>query len=267
MNIIDLSLAVEDCVIASAWKQADSQIIDKPDVYKLINTETPYEFMNGVYRSRFGPNTAAKEIEEHFRVFREKKVSFRWYVFPQSKPADLDERLQKFNPTTVTEMQGLYANTDDRHFQMPEGVVVEALSSENIEDYIETSNAGWGQTGPQAEKIRLKVRRDFEKGEMGDYRCFLAKYAGQPAATGLMRVVNKVGYFYGGSTRPEFRGKGAYRGLVCHRLRLLEAENVPLAIVLARKNTSAPICRKLGFQVACECRSYDFSYPGTEMEK
>ncbi len=67
-------------------------------------------------------------------------------------------------------------------------------------------------------------------------------------------------YFYGGSTRPEFRGKGAYRGLVAHRLKLLAARAIPRAFVLARKATSAPICRKLGFKVACECRSYDFSF-------
>ncbi|MCB0410997.1 MAG: GNAT family N-acetyltransferase [Bdellovibrionales bacterium] len=71
--------------------------------------------------------------------------------------------------------------------------------------------------------------------------------------------VDDVGYFYGGSTRPELRGKGAYRGLVAHRLKLLKNQNIEKAFILARKDTSAPICRNLGFKVACEVMSYDFS--------
>lgn len=257
MNAGDFSQAIENCVIASAWKKSDSQILDTPEVFKLTNVQNPFEFMNGVYRSQFAVDRIDQIIERHVQGFKNHGINFRWYVFPHSKPLNLDERLQKFNPSAVTEMQGLFARTNDPQFKMPAGVTVEELSAENIEEYIQTSNSGWGQSGAYAEKIKKSMRDDLASGQT-DYRGFLARFDGKPAATGLLRIVNGFGYFYGGSTRPEFRGKGAYRGLLCYRLRLLESEGIEVALVLARKATSAPICLKLGFQVACECRSYDF---------
>lgn len=255
----DLSLAFENCVIASAWKTPDSQILDTPEIYKLTNKAAPYEFMNGIYRTRLNSENADKEIDTHFQFYRDNKISFRWYAFPHSQPADLVRRIEELHPKGVTEMQCLYARTDDPAFAIPNGVAVEELSSGNLEDYIEANIAGWNPSGEQAERIRREIRTDFEKGDMG-YRAFLARCDGTPASTGLMRIVPNAGYFYGGSTRPEFRRKGAYRGLVAYRLRLLCAQEIPMAFVLAIKATSAPICRKLGFNLACECRSYDFSF-------
>jgi len=166
---------------------------------------------------------------------------------------------QRLSPARVTEMQGLYALTSDPGFQVPAGVTVEELSSENLEEYTDTNIVGWGQNGDEAERIRRSIRSDFEKEDMS-HQGFLARYNGQPVSTGLVRVVGNAGYLYGGSTCPEFRGKGAYRGLVAHRLKWLAARGIPRAFVLARKATSAPICRNLGFKIACECRSYDFSF-------
>ncbi len=261
MNTDELSLTVEECVIASAWKKPESKILDSPEIYKLVNLAAPFEFMNGIYRTRLSQIQADAEIDDHYRNYRDHKIGFRWYVFPHSRPTDLDARIQKLSPARVTEMQGLYANTDDPGFKVPSGVTVEELSRENLDQYTEANIVGWGQSGEQADKIRREIRADFKRGTMG-YRGFLARVNGVPASTGLMRIVKGAGYFFGGSTIPEFRGKGAYRGLVAHRLQLLHAQGISRAFVLARKATSAPICRNLGFKIACECRSYDFSFEG-----
>ena len=259
MALEKLSEKFEACVIASGWVKPESRIIDSREIFVIINTTTHYEFMNGVYRTRLGAENAEKEIERHYRFFREHNISFRWYVFPHSTPAELNEKIQQLNPGRIIEMQGLYARTDDPGFRIPSGVTVEELSKKNLADYTETKIAGWSQSGAEADKIRREIRAGVEKGDMG-YRGFLARYNGEPASTGMMRIVNGAGYFYGGSTLPEFRGKGAYRGLVAHRLRLLHAQGIELALVLARTATSAPICRTIGFKIACECRTYDFSF-------
>jgi hypothetical protein len=255
----DLSLSFENCPIASAWKKPDSQIFDTPEIYKIVNKAAPYEFMNGIYRTRLNLENADKEIDLHYRFYRENKVSFRWYTFSCSRPADLVRRLAELHPTSMAEMEGLYARTDDPGFVIPDGVAVEELSRENLADYIEANVAGWNATGEKAERIRREIRADFEKHEMG-YKAFLARCDRNPAATGLMRIAANYGYLQGGSTRPELRGHGAYRGLVAHRLQLLHAQGIPIALVLAIKATSAPICRRLGFKVACECRSYEFLF-------
>jgi hypothetical protein len=252
------SQKVEECLIASAWVKPETEVFDSPQLFKLINRSAPYEFLNGVYRTRL-EESAAGEIQGHYEFYRDNKISFRWYVFPHSIPAGLDQVLHKLNPTRVTELQGLYAETADSTLHVPAGVTVEQAGLHNLDDYATASNAGWSQAGEQAERIRKEMHADFSRGNLG-YRGYLARYEGRPAATGMCRIVNGAGYFYGGSTSPELRSKGAYRGLVAHRIRLLQQEGIPLAFILARKATSAPICRSLGFKVACEVRSYDFNF-------
>jgi hypothetical protein len=142
---------------------------------------------------------------------------------------------------------------------MPPGVTVEELTQANLEEYAQTNCDAWGQPADQAAKTRDSIRRDFANPNIS-YRSFLARFNGSPAATGMLRVVNGSGYLLGGACRPEFRGRGLYRGLVAHRLAVLKREGVKMTLILARSSTSAPICRKLGFQVACECRSYEFDF-------
>lgn len=74
MNTDELSLAVEDCVIASSWRKPESKILDTPEIYKLVNLTAPYEFMNGVYRTRFKPENAEREIESHFQFYKDNKM-------------------------------------------------------------------------------------------------------------------------------------------------------------------------------------------------
>ncbi len=256
----EIAQKIESCVIASAWIKASTHVTDNKEIYKLENAESPFEFLNGIYRTRFqSPKEADKKILEHFETFRTQKIAFRWYSFPHSLPSDLNNKLKALGPTRITEMAGLFASVDDFAMKQPMDTTVEELSETNLEDYCHANTEGWGQTGISAEKIKADIGRDFEKSNMG-YRAFLARYKGEPASTAMLRIVDDAGYFFGGSTSPRFRQKGVYSALVWHRIQLLKKLGVPTALVFAQKSTSAPICLKLGFKLGCECVSYSFSF-------
>jgi GNAT superfamily N-acetyltransferase len=259
LNLDEISRRISDCVIASAWVKPETQITDTPELYKLLNPVAPYEFLNGIYRTQFPTGRADQLVREHQATFRDKKISFRWYVFPHSTPSDLHDRIRSFKPSGVTEMQGLFAQAKGFNIAVARQVSVEELSAKNIDEYAAASNEGWGQTGAQAEKIRNDIKRDFENGGM-PYRSFLARFDGEPAGTAILRLVGESGYLLGTSVRPQFRKKGVYRGLVNHRLEILENDGIQLALILARKDTSAPICKNLGFQIACEPVCYNFRF-------
>jgi predicted acetyltransferase len=55
----------------------------------------------------------------------------------------------------------------------------------------------------------------------------------------------------GTSVAPLERGKGVYRALLQHRVAILHKLGIPLATVQAIVDTSAPICRKFGFEKVC----------------
>ncbi len=253
-----ISELVEQCLIASAWIKAESTVLNTPELFQIINSSAPYGFLNGIYRTNLPHHNVEEKILSLYQTYKKQNISFRWYNHEHSNPNNLKERLDVLKPSSITEMQGLYIQQEQFFLNLPEHITVEELSIKNLDDYILANVEGWGQKGQEAEKIRAEITNDFKNGMT--FRAFLARYKEEPAATGMLRLVNGSGYLLGGSCRPEFRGRGAYRGLVAHRLKLLRNQNIPQALVLARKSSSAPICKKLGFQVGCECQSYDFNF-------
>jgi predicted acetyltransferase len=65
---------------------------------------------------------------------------------------------------------------------------------------------------------------------------------------------------------PRFRGKGVYRGLVARRLEVLRERGIPLVTIQAIADTSAPICKKLGFETVCQLAMYGWE-PQTSLSK
>ena len=67
----------------------------------------------------------------------------------------------------------------------------------------------------------------------------------------------------GAATVPEARGHGAYTALVKRRLDDARADGREAAIIQADRNTSAPICAKLGFKELCSLELYVWSPPAS----
>lgn len=255
----NIPLIIENCLIGGAWTKPETLLTDRPEIFKTENSIAPYEFMNAIFRTNFTHNPDAM-IEEQFRDYFEKGIRFRWYVHPHSQPKDLADKLKAKNPSALDVMCGLYCETNSFTDSMPEGVTVEELCEANLDDYTNAMIDGWGQSGAEAERVRGEIKRDFESGKMA-YRTFLSRYRGEPASTGGLRFLKEGGYLFGGNSRPHLRGRGAYAGLVRYRVRLLKDLGIPYCFIAARKETSAPICLKLGFQQGCELLAFTFSPP------
>jgi hypothetical protein len=70
---------------------------------------------------------------------------------------------------------------------------------------------------------------------------------GEPATTAGCTLAGEVARLWGGATRPELRGRGAYRASLGARLWLAQQQGAALGLVRAVTTTSAPIVRRLGF--------------------
>ncbi len=74
---------------------------------------------------------------------------------------------------------------------------------------------------------------------------------GAPLATGAFNVYPELGiaFLWGGGTVPEGRGRGAYSAVLATRIEQLRRAGVKWAGLYARRETSAPIVKKQGFEV------------------
>jgi len=68
-----------------------------------------------------------------------------------------------------------------------------------------------------------------------------------PAATGGCTMAGPVARLWGAGALPAHRGKGAYRAVLDHRLRVARELGATLALVKGRVATSGPILRRAGF--------------------
>lgn len=93
------------------------------------------------------------------------------------------------------------------------------------------------------------LRRTMERAlDVATYHAFIARVDGVAAGIGLVRVYDDVGYLQGSAVAPAHRGRGVYRALVGHRLRVLREAGIGIALIHARADTAAPICARLGFR-------------------
>jgi hypothetical protein len=79
---------------------------------------------------------------------------------------------------------------------------------------------------------------------------YIALVDGEPAATGVVVFTQRGGVLIGGSTLPDFRGRGAYRALVRARWDAVVERGTPLLCIHAGA-MSKPIAERAGFRVLC----------------
>ena len=85
---------------------------------------------------------------------------------------------------------------------------------------------------------------------------FLAKYQGTPAGVAALRLTKGIGHLQGSAVIPKFRKMGIYQALVGHRLKLLSQLKIPYATAECLKDSSAPLCKDLGFETVCRFQIY-----------
>lgn len=171
--------------------------------------------------------------------------SLLWTVWPEPDPPGLAEELLAAGAEATEPFDVCSYDLTSGPLDLPVPPGVDAHAATTPEDI-------WA-----AHRIRSTLWPEFElpsqadvdrEVEAGGGR-YIAYVEGQPAGCAGFELAGEVIRLWGGGVLPEFRGKGAYRGLVAARLADAAKQGGSLAIVHARSGTSAPILRRMGFAV------------------
>ena len=171
-----------------------------------------------------------------------------WEVGDSATPPDLVDRLLALGcvpdpdePLAIgmvlTEAPG-----DD-----PPGVTarrVETLAE--FEEAVRIAHAAFGSSATIAEESLARAATTFLNEGRG-WRTYLALVDGQPIAQATASFTDHGVLLFGGATRKEARGKGAYRALVRARWDDAVAAGTPVLVTHAGA-MSRPILRRLGFR-------------------
>jgi hypothetical protein len=187
----------------------------------------------------------------------------RWWITDRTVPVDTAEALQArgFDHVETVEVLALPLHDPRRAVPVPEGVeVVEVVDRDTL---VLAARLGaevfaWPEpTDAEIDEELAQIRG--EAGAAHRSHRYLALVDGQPAATAGYTLDGDALRLWGGSTRPELRGRGAYRALVARRLADGLATGADFAVVKAVDDTSSPILRRLGFEVYGAERCYQLT--------
>jgi hypothetical protein len=154
-----------------------------------------------------------RHIEPLVAWYRERGVRGRFEVVPGLANAAVSQELARlgyfqsgFHVSVIRE-----PGVPER---APADIAIEQVKDAAVlEVFLETHAAGWKIPDPQGFKANVR-------GWLGEpgWSLYLARFAGKPAATGILYVRDKVGYCADAATVPAFRGNGLQAALLRRRI-------------------------------------------------
>jgi hypothetical protein len=196
-------------------------------------------------------DTTVAAVKDRFA--RERKA-FGWVTGPGTRPRDLDKRLRNAGLQPIAHLAGMSAPTD-LAVAANDAVRIREVSAE--EQRRETDMMGRAY-GMPPEVSALFVQLVSASPGLKSRAYFASVNGGGPVAWSyLVYLPNSPVVLLGGAaTLPEARGKGIYSALVKRRLADARRDGREAAVIQADRDTSAPICAKLGFRELCSLEVY-----------
>jgi hypothetical protein len=146
----------------------------------------------------------------------------------------------------------LYRSLDDiASMSLPTNTALTARAIQAGEEelWAQTAADGWRDAAPGLDDFIFDLARLIPHRHNGP--CFIAEIDGQPVAAGAMGLFNGVALLAGACTIPQWRGQGAQRALLAHRLRYGVERDCDLAmIVTAPGSGSQRNAEREGFRIA-----------------
>jgi GNAT superfamily N-acetyltransferase len=194
-------------------------------------------------------------IARQITRFAERNESFEWKFHSHDRPAFLEERLtaagfvaEELETVVIAEVADLPEGPT------PEGVVLrEVRERPDFQRIAEMEQAVWGHDDDwYADAFEQELAGDPE-----GLTIYVAEAGGVVVSAGWVRFPSGTEFatLWGGSTLPEWRGRGIYRSLV-HRRAQLALERGRRYLEVDASDDSRPILERLGFRAVTRTRPY-----------
>lgn len=228
-------------------------------------SNSPY--VNHVGLARLDGTNVDDTILRTIDIFKKENKSFTWIVGPNTTPADLPEHLIKFGFRLADDVSeyGLVMSTKEKIKSYDTRIEVKDVKLDDLEKYVEViaSAFGNGMTTEAANTIvqMAKILNATERYK-NKIKAYLAidPQSGNEVGFSMMEMDTDDRYAIldGAGVLPSYRGRGIYRMMLSRRQEEARDNGLEYLIIHAVKNTSAPICEKIGFRKVCEINLYSY---------
>lgn len=235
-----------------------SKTIISPTWLQLITPGGVHSANNAIFRSIVKPAEIDKQIDEVKALYSAMGVSFRWLVTPLTEPNTTEEKLIEKGFTLSYEAEAMIATADGLISPLPEGAEVRPIKRKDADLYIDTFSRAWELNEGQKQELKRFIEPALEK--KSEFHSFVIFLNGEPVGTSLLLECSAGAYMAAAGVVKEFRGLGLYRAMLSARAEAAKRLGHSYLLIHAKKATSAPICRKLGFEWVYDYRVYEFTH-------
>jgi len=153
------------------------------------------------------------------------------------------------------ELYGLIALPGALNIKINPEVIIKELTVDMKDDWLMVQANAWRVPPQGIEFISKYFEKELELLK-GRNKSYIAYIDTRPVASASTIFFDDFAYLVGAATEPEFRGRGIYKSLLQERVKEIDILNLP-TVIHCVKDTSAPICLKLGFEKVSVIRSYE----------
>ncbi len=213
-------------------------------------TKVSHPLANLCGSARFSERESEAMIEKVRQRYGD--LAFGWVTGPSTRPADLPRRLEDAGLTHGDSLSGMTLTDLATPIATNPNVRIEETTMKDALVESEMMARAYG--------LPLEVMRVFNEilaaaAERIKSRGYFAYLDGndKPVAWSYLAYIpdSPTVLLGGAATLEEYRGHGIYTALVARRLADARADGRTAAVIQADRNTSAPICAKLGFREIC----------------
>ena len=224
-----------------------------PDCVLLHQPDFSFPPAGSAHRLRFQADEVEERIDAVRGWFREQgRAEFVWWVGDSATPDDLDERLLAAGAAPWEDgVIAMMLCTE----ATPEIAGVEVRRVETFEDFVRAREIAWESaelTEEQAREARATLPGRWEERVRESHgAAYLAYVDGEAVAAGDVLFLESAAFLSGATTRPRYRGRGAFRALVRARWDEAVRRGTP-ALVVGAGRMSRPILERIGFTAVAE---------------
>lgn len=210
-------------------------------------TAYSHPLANIVGDAHLDEEAADATVDRVMRRFKGQRKAFGWVTGPSTTPRDLPRRLGKTGMTPIAHLAGMAVTDLDLEIPVNPSVRVREVTPAETIDASEMMARAYGLPAD----VTTMFNRLVASVQSRAYFAYLDGDA--PVAWSYLVYIPRtpIVLLGGAATLSEVRGQGLYSALVKKRLEDAHADGREAAVIQADRDTSAPICAKLGFRELC----------------
>lgn len=238
------------------------QEIRSQELILRISDRSTSIFTNKVVRSDFRFDVDEK-INKVIDLYKSKQKSFAWWIGQNSKPDDLSLRLISKGFALEDTYIGLALSVKNiPTIHSSEWLVKEALTEKEIREHVSVNEAVWGMDNASVKAAVGERMAYLALPDRGGGYIVAYNHEQKPIGNGTFRISSngQTMYLIGSAVLPQYRNRGVYHALLQYRFNKSIKAGCEYLTVQARKGTSEPILRRLGFEEYCKFDMYVKSF-------